>query len=172
MRINIRPEHIERFLSRITKTATCWLWNARCFPNGYGQFRIDKRQLGAHRVSWAIHHGEFPDASLCVCHRCDNPACVNPSHLWLGTHQENAADKKAKGRANNPHGQRHGSYLHPESTAKGERNGQALLSAQQVAAIRETYSRGGVRQKDLALQFGIGQTTVSAIIRKTNWTHV
>lgn len=79
----------------------CWPWTASRANNGYGKFRDDSgRRIGAHRFSWILHNGPIPEG-LCVLHRCDNPICVNPAHLFLGTFHDNALDKAAKGRCAN-----------------------------------------------------------------------
>ena len=82
-----------RFWSKVDKTGSCWVWTARCDKDGYGQF--DGKQ--AHRTIYSWEIGEIP-VGLLVCHSCDNPPCVNPSHLWLGTAKDNAQDRENKGR--------------------------------------------------------------------------
>lgn len=79
----------------------CWLWIAAAKPPGYGVIGVNGRCSSAHRVSWQLHNGPIP-RGMHVCHRCDVPACVNPDHLWLGSHRENMADMVAKGRSLKP----------------------------------------------------------------------
>jgi hypothetical protein len=85
------------FWAKVDRSGECWMWTARRNGGGYG---IHRRQL-AHRVSWELHVGAIPDG-MCICHRCDTPACVNPVHLFLGTRADNNADMIAKGRYVNP----------------------------------------------------------------------
>jgi hypothetical protein len=120
----------ERFWAKVKKGESCWLWAAWRLPSGYGQIRAGERLLRAHRVAWELTNGPIPDG-LCVLHNCpggDNPACVNPAHLWLGTNAENTHDMVAKGRyarhnaekTRCPRGHRYaGENLYTETSATG-----------------------------------------------------
>lgn len=90
----------QRFWSKVDKKSDqeCWLWKGGLMPLGYGSFQVGvRRSITSHRQAWILTHGHIP-LRLHVLHRCDVRRCVNPSHLWLGTHQENMADMVAKGR--------------------------------------------------------------------------
>ncbi len=108
----VRPLE-DRFWESVDKSGECWLWIKATDRDGYGVTSTkNKKQVRAHRVSWEIHFGPIPDG-LCVLHNCpggDNPTCVRPSHLWLGTNDQNMADRKAKGRYANGRDQ-HGRYV-------------------------------------------------------------
>lgn len=84
----------------------CWLWTASVLPTGYGRFSVGGESRRAHRVAWNIYHGPIPP-DLCVLHKCDVRCCVNPDHLFLGTHSENALDMFAKGRGHRRDGEHH-----------------------------------------------------------------
>lgn len=148
-----------RFWVKVDKRGPddCWNWKGskRGGWGDYGGIRADRHgpQLKAHRVSWELHNGPIPDA-LWVLHRCDNPKCVNPDHLFLGDHDANMADRKAKGRAG------------------GVMNGRAKLSDDDVRNIRTAYAAGGVTQCDLARRYGMTQGPVGQIIRRERWPHV
>jgi hypothetical protein len=117
-------------------------------PKGYGQIGRGGRGSGmtyAHRVSYELAHGPIP-AGMCVCHRCDNPPCCNPAHLFLGTLGDNNRDSKEKGR-----------------TASGERNGQVKLTDEEVRQIRRLHSQGAT-QRALAFLFGVQFMQVSRIV--------
>lgn len=90
----------QRFAQRVTRADGCWLFNGGKTHFGYGRLSLrGNRWITAHRFAWLLHRGDIPDVSLCVLHRCDNPPCVNPDHLFLGTHADNVRDMVRKGRA-------------------------------------------------------------------------
>lgn len=88
---------MERFFDKILKTESCWIWTGGSRGNGYGAFKLNGKVVDAHRVSYMIHKGDIPDHKL-ICHTCDNRSCVNPDHLFIGTHSDNMQDCKSKGR--------------------------------------------------------------------------
>jgi hypothetical protein len=140
----------------------CWPWGGVYFTDGYGRIRNHH----AHRVVWSIVHGYMPAAEFPVRHACDNPPCCNPAHLLLGTHEENMHDMMARGRG------RSGAQLRPERMPRGEANHKAKLTEAQVNEIRVRYAAGGVRQVDLASEFGVSQPMIGYIVRGENWTHL
>lgn len=113
----------ERFWQKVDRSGgqfACWQWTGSKRTFGYGHFRAEnKRRCDAHRFSWEIHRGAIPHG-MCVCHSCDNPSCVNPAHLWLGTSQQNTADRHIKGR--DAAGDVHYSRTQPERLCRGERH--------------------------------------------------
>jgi len=130
----------------------CWLWAGVILDNGYGQIRVDNKKWLAHRLSWSLNKGEIPGGAL-VLHRCDVRACVNPDHLFTGTHQDNINDCIAKGRYPNKGG----------DTAPYRK-----LTGDGVLAIREAMDRGET-QAAIAERYGISRQNVSAIKRGKSW---
>lgn len=168
-----------RFWSKVNKDGPtmphmetpCWLWTAGKDGKGYGAFKVAGKQLIAHRVSWMITHGLIP-GGLYACHRCDNPTCCNPDHLFLGTAGDNAKDRASKGRNNSPSGTNHGTHLHPERVPRGEVHGSAKLTEANVIYILARYAAGGISQSRLAAQFGVTQSLIYCITRRKAWKHL
>lgn len=138
----------------ITTLLGCWEWK-KPSPLGYGIFGTNGKTYLAHRVSWTLTYGKIP-TRLFVCHKCDNPPCVNPTHLFLGTALENSHDMIAKGRCN------------PRC---GERNGNARLIDCQVLRIRKLYDEG-MGPSHIAKMFPLSLPAISSIIHRRSWNHI
>lgn len=149
----------------IGSKSECWDWQKGLFSSGYGQFRIGNKKMRSHRLSYEIAHGSIPQG-MCICHKCDNRKCVNPSHLFMGTTQQNTQDRHLKKR--NATGKRHGAYTKPESRLPGSRNGQAKLTVEQVREIRRLRKRG-YSFSQLSGNFDISKSQISNIIRNKSW---
>lgn len=150
------PPIAARFWSHVDKNAEngCWVWTAFIDHKGYGQWTVHKRALKASRVSYFLSFGEDP-GSLFVCHRCDNPPCVNPAHLFLGTVLDNAADMVRKGRK-----------------PRGESSTLSKMTSAQVREMCDLYASGIVTVLELARRFNISHTTAQSIIAGERWQHV
>lgn len=147
----------------------CLLWLGAYFSNGYGAFWIGGgKTVRAHRFSYEAYKGEIPK-DLCVLHKCDTPACVNPDHLFLGTHIDNAVDRNAKNR--HAFGNRSGAKKHPEKVVRGETSGMAKLKTEDVLEIRKMHA-SGLTQKAIAEKYGICFQNVSSIVTRLTWKHV
>lgn len=147
----------ERFWSKVAvgRRDDCWEWVGGTFNHaGYGEFRLPTGHIGAHRQAWELVYGLIPE-NTCVLHKCDNPRCVNPAHLFLGTHADNVADKVAKGRG-----------------ACGEKQGQSKLTAEKVIAIRDEYTGKRGEQPIIAKKYGVTQSVVSEIVTGKAWKHL
>jgi len=168
-------EFVASFWSRVTKTEGCWLWQGAPTASGYGQLKcraISSVPLLAHRVSWELASDREVPTGLHVLHNCpggDNPLCVNPAHLWLGTTQDNSKDRDAKGRV--ARGDRNGARTCRErnsfvrnggSGLRGEEHPMALLSDREARAIRKAYLRGVSRVK-LAREYNVHVSTIRSI---------
>jgi hypothetical protein len=163
----------KRFWSKVDRSGVCWVWTASRSTYGYGLLWIRGNvRMGAHRASWSLAHGPIP-VGMEVCHRCDNPRCVNPAHLFLGTHAENMADMARKGRApgGRAYGKRNARHTRPETTPRGERNGLAKLGAAAVLEIRQRHAAGET-QRSLARAFEVTRQNIGYIVRRETWGHV
>lgn len=152
------------FWSHVAKSDDCWAWTASLNRKGYGQFEFSvpsRRTIRAHRASWTIHFGEVPPG-MWVLHKCDNPACVRPDHLFLGTNVDNVRDKINKGRQ-----------------VKGIGHYCARFTEDQVRSIREEHIRGLSPGKMrvgsmryLAKKYGVGFSAIQSIINRRTWKHL
>lgn len=136
----------------------CWIWTKSLDGRGYGQLCSFGKLGRAHRISYQLFVGEIPPRMF-VCHRCDTPACVNPSHLWLGTSKDNARDACSKGRA------RGGSM-------KGETHPFAKLNDDDVISIRRNHAEGVASYEALAAEHGVSKGAIAFIVRRRTWRHV
>lgn len=190
-----------RFWARVDKREPdeCWLWKGSKNKGGYGQFNLPRKQDGAHRISFQLHHRLLKPREHAL-HKCDTTACVNPFHLFAGSHLDNIADMVAKGRrprgdahhlrrhpewaargdknGSRTHPERlrrgddHYARKHPERVARGEARGTAKLTDEKVIEIRRRYAAGGVTHKELAAKFGVIRANIGLIINRKTWSHI
>ena len=175
----------KRFWAKVNKTETCWLWMASTRPKmrghnpdfGYGAFGYTKDgvtvQTRAHRFSFELHNGKIQDG-LCVLHSCDNPLCVNPAHLFLGTRADNNHDMCAKGRhiSGGTHCGKTGAGYSLGKYKRGEKHHNAKLTPELVQAIRAEYANGKTSYSKLAAKFSIGICSAWKIVKRELWKHV
>ena len=170
-----------------TGVGECWPWmgmRGGRTSTKYGHVKINGQDVGAHRVAWELAFGPIPPG-LFVCHRCDNPPCCKPSHLFLGTAGDNNRDSASKGRkitGDNHYartqperlarGNRNGSRARPDRVPRGEAHGRAKLATASVISIRALHATGVLTQAGLAARFGIGQQAVSRVLSRQSWNHV
>lgn len=158
-----RPEDVgERFWAKVLKTETCWLWTgARLVAGGYGCIKIGGRagtSYRAHRLSWELANGPIPNGLL-VLHRCDHPPCVNPDHLFLGTHEDNTHDMHSKDRG----------FVPPAMI--GDQHPLAKVSESIVMEIRRLYAEGTPAPK-LGRIYGISACHAWSIATGRAWKHL
>lgn len=144
----------ERLMKKVARTpGGCWEWTGTRYWTGYGLVIADKVRYAAHRASYMVHVGTIPEGKV-VCHKCDNPACINPEHLFLGSKADNSADMVSKNRS-----------------ALGERNAKAKLTeaqAREVLSLRGT----GESLRKVAQQFGVTAKAIHFIWQGVRWKHL
>jgi len=155
---------MERFWSKVDRRDenSCWEWTRGKVKEGYGRFKLNGKQVSAHRLAYSLTYGEAP-SGLYVCHRCDNRSCCNPSHLFLGTNQDNQLDCVAKGR----------SAVHRliSIDRRGINNGRAKLTEDQVCGIMARYLMG-ISQRQISREYNISSGRVSDIVNLKKWSHL
>lgn len=146
----------ELFWSKVDKRNPdeCWIWKASK-RGKYGSAYYNGKRDGAHRISYIIHCGPIPDG-MDICHRCDNPLCVNPAHLWVGTAEQNMHDMISKKRDKHPHGEHYKRHK---------------LTYEQVQEIRVLLSQGELSQRAIAARYNISQAHVCYINTGFTWKH-
>jgi len=145
----------QRFWSKVDMSNPfgCWPWLGYRY-NGYGRFNYEGRSTKAHRVAWFLRHG-FVSSDKHICHRCDNPACCNPDHMFLGNAWANAQDRTRKGRSKG-------------GSQPGERHPQAKLTWSTVRTIRRLFNEGAAMPA-LAREYGVSKENVRLIVRNQGW---
>lgn len=162
---------IERFWSKVNKNGPtmphmdtpCWVWTASKSNKGYGQFGFKPKNIGAHRFAYTITCGNIPD-DVMVLHRCDNPPCVRPDHLFLGTHGDNIRDMIAKGR--------NWQKTQPQKICHGERHHLSKLTVEAVKSIRQLHASGGMTVRQIAVQHGVSEGCAQSIVHRRTWKDV
>jgi len=144
---------VKRFWDKVDKSGNCWLWTAGKDKDGYGLIKFNGRQHRAHRVVLLLDGCDIPSGML-VCHTCDNPSCVNPDHLWIGTNDDNMADMHKKSR---------------HVSRPGEKHHNAKITEEDVQKIRSCKT---ARTTDLAKKFGISESHTSGIRHGNKWKHI
>ncbi len=147
----LNAKTLKRFWAKVNKTGECWEWAASKNSGGYGQFGLNSKMQGAHRISFFLANGHWP--APCCCHSCDNPGCVNPAHLREGTQADNIRDRENKGRG---------------VRLRGTEHWRSKLNEEQVRNIRADPRV----QRRIAEEYGVGQDVVSRIKLRKSWKHI
>ena len=134
----------------------CWVWQGCKDKNGYGRMTYHGKDKRAHRIAYALFHGEEPPSNILICHRCDNPSCVNPKHLFAGTNGDNVRDMVRKGH---------------HRDISGEANPMAKLTEADVIEIRKMIA-DGFSKRIIAHQFGVSERYIYYIVTKRTWKHI
>lgn len=148
---------MERFWSKTKRVGDCLEWQSSISNGGYGLFRMGPKKVSAHRLAYELTYGEIPEG-MHICHRCDNPKCVEPEHLFAGTHSDNMRDMVTKGR-------------HAVHDHRGEKSSTAKLTEDDVHCIRQLYQEGSTKTQ-LAKEFGVTDVNIHYIVTGKSWKHI
>lgn len=160
---------IQRFWAKVKIASdmdTCWEWQGNTYPEGYGQFYCQRRKFRAHRVSWELANSESA-GELFVLHSCDNPLCVNPKHLFLGTQKDNMQDMLSKNRQ----GWKSSNRKPSKPRKYGQDRTGAKLSNAAVSEIRSD-AQSGLSQRKIARKHGVSQPLICKILNGDGWKHL
>lgn len=167
----LTEKQLRRFWGYIAKKDIneCWLWTGSTVGRGYGRMSFGRhRTLRSHRVAYLLHYGLWP-GELLVCHKCDNPPCCNPHHLFLGTSDDNIKDAVKKGRMISGD---QWQAKHPNHVKRGSQNHTSKLTEAQVLEIRERVAKKEMPQYQLQKIYRICQRTMYLIVHRKSWTHI
>lgn len=147
--LKLLDKDLERFWVKVDKTDYCWNWTAAKSSKGYGRFKLNQKLVSPHVLSYQIHNDDY-DFKKDVCHICDNPSCVNPDHLFLGSRSDNMKDCVSKSRNYVPN-------------QKGEANSNNKLSTEDIKIIHNLYPSNSI--KSISQQYNVAYETIRRIIK-------
>ncbi len=162
---------VQRLWSYIDKSGgpdACWPWTGRLSKKGYAYIKVNHHEVLSHRYAYELTYGPIPK-DMKACHKCDNTACCNPSHIFIGTQKDNVHDAIRKGRM--AYGDRSPHRLHPELFPRGEEKTFAKLTEHGVRTIRILCS-SGISRELMAQKYGVSYNTICQVVNRKAWKHI